>query len=157
MPFRPQTQCITLSAAALLMLSACASTSSSTLLNGIDSDALAASSNATTAVTRTASDPVCEQFYRNAIEYAEGARRPNPGGQILARTGLSVVAAVASSALLGGIDNRVGRVAAQSATSQLIFTGGGAALSGLNSKDKIDARIIDAADDIGCPVQVKTP
>ena len=153
MPFRPQTQCLTLSAATLLMLSACASTSSSTLLNGIDSDALTASSSATTPVTRTASDPVCEQFYRNAIEYAEGARRPNPGGQILAATGLSVVAAVASSTLFRGIDSRTGRVAAQAATSQLIYTGGGAAISGLNSADKIDARIIDAADDIGCPVQ----
>ena len=54
MLFRPQTMRVTFSvAAAMLMLSACA-TSSSTLLNGIDSDAIAQSADASSKVTRSA-------------------------------------------------------------------------------------------------------
>ena len=139
-------------AAAMLMLSACA-TSSSTLLSGIDRDALAQSSSTSAAVARKAADPVCVQFYENAVTYSREARQPNQGAQILAASGLSVLASVATGGLLGGLGAGVGGVAARQAASQLIFQGGGAAISGLNSGDKVDARIIEAAGEIGCPVQ----
>ena len=150
---RPQIFRMTLStAAAGLMLTACA-TSSGTLLNGIDSDAITQSADASAVTARTASDPVCVQFYENAVQYAAEARKPNPGGQILASTGLSVLASMATGGLLGGLGAGVGGLAARQVTSQLIFQGGGAAISGLNSGNKIDARIISAAEDLGCPVQ----
>lgn len=139
-------------AVSAMMVSACA-TSSSTLLTGIDRDLAVSSTSTGTPVTRTASDPVCEQFYRNAVTYSQEARKPNAGGQILASTGLGVLATLATGGLLGGLGSGVGGLAVRQATSQLIFNGGGAALSGLNSADKIDARIIEAANDLGCPVQ----
>ena len=154
MPSRTQTFHFSFTAvAATLMLTACA-TSSSTLLNGIDSSAIAQSADASAKVTRTTSDPVCTQFYANAVTYAREASQPNVGGQILAATGLSALAAVATNGLFTGIGSQTGQIAAQVAASQLINQGGGAALSGLNSKNKIDQRIISAADDLGCPVQV---
>jgi len=157
MLFRPQSTRITLSVAtAMLMLTACA-TSSSTLLTGIDSDAIAQSADASSKVTRSAADPVCSQFYDNAVTYSKEARKPNPGGQILASTGIGVLASVATGGLLGGLGTGVGGVAARQATSQIIRQSGGTAIAGLNSNDKIDAKIIEAADKLGCPVQLNTP
>lgn len=143
-------------AATALSLSACA-TSSSTLLNGIDSAAIAQSADASAKTARLSTDPICTQFYANAVEYARAASQPNRGGQFLAATGLSALAAVATNGLFTGIGSATGQIAAQAATSQLIFQGGGAALSGLNSANKIDKRIISAAEGLGCPVQVGAP
>lgn len=139
-------------AASALMLNACA-TSSSTLLTGIDRDLVTPSASTSAPVVRTAADPVCEQFYKNAVTYATEARKPNPAGQVFAQTGLGVLATVATGGLLGGLGTGVGGIAARQAASQLIFNGGGTALAGLNSANKIDARIIEAANDLGCPVK----
>lgn len=135
-----------------LMLTACASTPPSrTLLTGIDSSAVTKSADASQ-IVRTAADPVCVQFYNNAVDFAKQAAQPNRGGQVLAATGLSVLAAVATNGLFSGIGSTTGQIAAQAATSQLIFQGGGAALSGLNASNGADKKIIEAAESLGCPV-----
>jgi len=141
-------------AVSMLMLTACTSTpSSKTLLTGIDSSALAKSADASQApIVRTATDPVCTQFYANAVDFSKQAAQPNRGGQILAATGLSVLAAVATYGLFSGIGSATGQIAAQTATNQLIYTGGNAALSGLNSNNGPDKKIIQAAESLGCPV-----
>jgi len=135
-------------------LTACSSTPpSSTLLNGITAAEMAAKpSNLDVNGLRAASDPVCQKFYANAVSFAKTANQPNPGGQILAATGVSVLASVVTNGLLGGVGNSVGGIAAQTAASQLIFTGGNVALSGLNSSRRGDKLIIDKAGEINCPV-----
>lgn len=141
-------------AASALMLTACASTPPTrTLLTGIDSTALAkAADTSQTPVLRATTDPVCTQFYANAVDFAKQARQPNVGGQILAATGISALASIATNGLLSGIGSQTGRIAAQAATSQLIYTGGNAALSGLNASNSADKKVIDAAQSLGCPV-----
>jgi hypothetical protein len=136
-------------------LTACASTPpSSTLLTGISAADMAAKpSNVDVNGLRAASDPVCQKFYANAVGFAKAANKPNTGGQILAATGVSVLASVVTNGLLGGVGNSVGGIAAQTAASQLIFTGGNAALSGLNSSRASDKVIIEKAGDVSCPVK----
>jgi len=137
-------------------LTACSTTPpSSTLLNGISAADIAAKpSNVDVNGLRAASDPVCQTFYANSVTFAKAASRPSPGGQILAATGISVLASVATNGLLGGVGNSVGGIAAQTATSQLIYSGGNVALSGLNASRTGDKRIIEKAAEINCPVNL---
>jgi len=138
------------------LMSACSTTPpSSTLLTGIStSDIAAKPANIDVNGQRLASDPVCQSFYANAVSFSRAASQPNTGGRILAATGLSVLASVATNGILGGVGTGVGGVAAQTAASQLIFTGGNAALSGLNASRGPDKRIIEKAAEINCPVSV---
>ncbi len=137
-------------------LMACSTTPpSATLLTGLQaSDIEAKPANLDVNGQRLASDPVCQGFYANAVNFSKAANRPNPGGRVLAATGLSVLAAVATNGILGGVGTGVGGVAAQTAASQLIFTGGDAAISGLNASRGPDKKIIEKAAEINCPVSV---
>ena len=136
----------------LSLVTACASTPpTSTLLTGIDSSNVTKTAD-TTNVTRTASDPVCTQFYANAVDFSKQAAKPNPGGQLLAATGISVLASVVTNGLFTGIGSATGQIAAQTAANQVIYTGGSAALSGLNAANSADKKIIDMAQSLGCPV-----
>jgi len=143
-------------AASAMALSACATTPpTSTLLNGItQADLNAKPASVDVNGLRAANDPVCAQFYQNSVQFAQAAGRPNPFGQILTATGVSVLASVATNGLLGGGSNSVGDIAARSATSQLIFTGSSAALSGLNASRGPDKKIIAQAAEIKCPVNL---
>ena len=136
----------------LSLVTACASTPpTNTLLTGIDSSAVTKTAD-TTNIARTASDPVCQQFYANAVDFSKQAAKPNPGGQILAATGISVLASVVTGGLFSGIGSTTGQIAAQTATNQLVYTGSNAALSGLNGANSADKKIIDMAQSLGCPV-----
>lgn len=137
-------------------LAACTSTPpAQTLLNGVSASDLAAKPEFVDVNgLRAASDPVCTQFYANAVNFSKAASKPNPGGQILAATGLSVLASVATNGILGGLGAGVGGVAAQTAANQLIYTGGNAALSGLSATRGPDKVIINKAAEINCPVTV---
>ena len=142
--------------ASAIALSACATTPpSSTLLNGItQADLDAKPTSVDVNGLRVASDPVCTQFYQNSVQFAQAAGRPNPFGQILTATGVSVLASVATNGLLSSGSNSVGDIAARSATSQLIFAGSNAALSGLNASRGPDRKIIAQAEKINCPVNL---
>ncbi|MEP1229848.1 MAG: hypothetical protein ABJG88_04170 [Litorimonas sp.] len=143
-------------AASALALSACASTPpAKNLLNGISqADLNAKPTSVDVNGLRSASDPVCVQFYQNSVEFAQASGKPNVFGQILTATGVSVLASVATNGLLGGGSNSVGDIAARSATSQLIFTGSSAALTGLNASRGPDKKIIAKAETLKCPVGI---
>jgi len=137
------------------LLSACASTPPTrNLLNGISAAELAsAPSNVDVNGLRAATDPICVQFYENAVGFAQASGKPNAFGQILTATGVSVLASVATNGLIGG-GSGVGDIAARSATSQLIFAGSSTALSGLNASRGPDRKIIAQAEALKCPVNL---
>jgi len=152
-----KTRPMTVVAVSAVLLSACASTPpSSTLLTGISAADLAAKpSSVDVNGLRATTDPVCVQFYENAVGFASASSnpQPNPFTQILTATGVSVLASVVTNGVIGG-GNGVGDIAARSATSQLIFTGGSNALSGLNASRGPDKKIIAQAAEINCPVNL---
>lgn len=143
-----------ITALSALLVSACATTPpASSLMAGINA-ADAAKSSPSAGTLRAADDPVCEQFYENALQFSQAANQPNPAGKFFASTGVSVVAAVATNGILGGLGNSLADVALRSATSEIVLAGSNTALSGLNNTRAPDRMIIKQAGEIGCPVQV---
>jgi len=137
-----------------LMLASCASVpQQDNLLAGIDTSKLSAQAPTT---KRATSDPVCTEFYNNVNTFEKQAQKAKGGKNFLASMGLNVVAAVATQGIVpAGIGSTAGRVAAYSAASSVTSQGTRIALRQLNSSDRADAKIIDVANQIGCPVSIK--
>jgi len=137
-----------------LSLASCASVPQpDQLLTGIDTTKMAQGA----AVTKRApTDPVCADFYNNVNEFQKQAQKNKGGQNFLASLGLNVAAAVATQGLVpSGIGSTTGRVAAYSAASSVTSQGSRIALRELSSSDRADAKIIEVAGQIGCPVVIK--
>jgi len=142
-----------LSSLYLLTLSACATApSADTLMAGIDT------SNVTKIAPgelRKPTDPVCVNFYKNAQGYLAEANKPDRGKSFLTRLGIGVLAGVASGGIAtAGIDSVVGQIAVQQVAATTIYEGSNIALQELNKANGPQAKVIKAAEEIGCPVNV---
>lgn len=136
-----------------LSLASCASLpSDEQLVSGIDKTQLAQM----TATKRTISDPVCVDFYNNINEYQNQVQASKGRRNFINRLGLNVASAVLVGQVVpSGIGSRAGRIAAYSAAGTATSQGSRMALRELNSSDRADAKIIDVAADLGCPVKIK--
>ncbi len=138
----------------LLSLTACVTApNASTLMTGIDGAEL--STTLAPGEMRKAEDPVCVNFYKNAQNYAAQANRPNQGRNFLTTLGISILAGVASGGIASsGINSTVGQIAAQQAASSAIYQGGTMAVQGMGKSNGPAAKIVAAADQLGCPVSL---
>jgi len=140
---------------AIMSLSACTTLPSSTALTkGIDPAVISKAQSAT--AMRAHTDPVCENFYKNVQTYTAKASQPNQGTNFLAAIGIGVLGAMAGGGIATAGLGQVGQVAAQTATTQALSMGSQATLRSLKSSDKADAKIIDVANELRCPVSVTT-
>ena len=137
-----------------LGLTSCASMpTQDKLFSGIDTTKLAATS-ATTKLSGT--DPTCVSFYENVNSYYQQAQKAKGGQQFVSSLGLNVVASLLTRGLIpSGISSTAGQIAASSAASSVTSQGTQIALRELNSTDGADAKIIAAANQIGCPVAIQ--
>ncbi len=136
-----------------LSLAACSSVpSQDRLVSGIDKTQLTQN----TKTQRTLADPVCVDFYANIDEYKKEALASQGKRNFFNSLGLSVASAMVLGqvAPASGISNQAGRIAVGSATGAVTAQGKQMALKELNSSDRVDAKIIKVADDLGCPVKV---
>jgi len=136
-----------------LALASCASVpQQNQLLAGIDATKVTANP----ATKLSPSDATCVNFYNNVNSFQKQAQKAKGGQNFLASLGLNVVAAVATRGLVpAGIGSTAGRVAAYSAASSVTSQGTRIALRELNSSDRADAKIIEVANQIGCPVAIR--
>jgi len=134
----------------VLTLTACASVpSDDQLFSGIDKTQIAQAPVA----QRLETDPVCVDFYKNVTRYQQTAKPASGGQNFLTYLGLSVGAAVLTQELIGSsIRDRTARVAAFTAASVGTAFGTRAVIRDLNSSKRGDAKIIDTAAEIGCPI-----
>ena len=133
-------------------LASCASTpSSDRLTSGIDKTQLAQS----TSTKRTVADPVCVDFYNNIAEYRKEAAASQGKRSFMNRLGLNVVSAVALGQVIPAGAGGAGQIATRTAAGTVAGQGKQIALQELDSADRVDAKIIKVADNIGCPVKVK--
>ncbi len=149
---RPITSTLIISAAAL-SLASCASVPSQTdLTSGISAAQIAQGSSK----TRLPSDPVCADFYANVNAFKRKANSPSTTKRFFTSLGLNVASAVVANEIIPrGIENQTARVATSAAIGTATSTGGRLAVQELNSSDRADAKIIEVASDIGCPVNIK--
>lgn len=124
------------------------------LLTGIDQTALT-TGNQAAPVQRAASDAVCVDFYENVNSFYAQAKKSQGGKNFLGSLGLNVASAVLTQGLMpAGITSTAGRVAVGSAISSATSQGSQIALRELNSSNRADAKIIEVAAEIGCPVNI---
>lgn len=135
-----------------LTLASCASVpSQDQLVSGIDQTKLAQ----TTTTKRLASDPVCTDFYSNIAEFQKSAQSNTGTKNFLSSLGLSVASAVLVGQVVpSGISSTTGRLAAYSAAGAVASQGNRMVLRELRSSKRADKKIIDVADQLGCPVTV---
>jgi len=133
-------------------LASCASVpSQNQLMAGIDASKI----SPTGASKLAATDQTCVNFYNNVTNFQKQAQKAKGGQNFLASLGLNVITAVATQGLVpAGIGSTAGRVAAYSAASSVTSQGSRIALRQLNSSNRADAKIIEAASQIGCPVSI---
>lgn len=150
-----QASLVLLSALSLSLASCASVPQQDQLLTGIDQTAFSA--NAKTApVQRTASDAVCVEFYENVNNFYAQAQKSQGGKNFFSAIGLNVAASVLTAGLIpSGISSTAGRVAVGSAIGSATSQGSQIALRELNSSDRADAKIIETAAEIGCPVNIK--
>lgn len=123
------------------------------LMAGIDSSKISQG----TATKRTPTDPVCVNFYNNVNEFQKQAQKSKSGNNFMSSLGLNVLASVATAGLVpAGIGGQVGRAAAYSAAGSVTAQGKKIAIRELNSSDRADAKIIESAAQVGCPVAITT-
>lgn len=134
-----------------LSLASCASVpSQNQLMAGIDSSKITQGS----ATKLASTDATCVNFYNNVNEFQKQAAKAKGGQNFMASLGLNVLASVATAGIIPAGLSPVGQVAASSAASSVTSQGNQIALRQLNSSDRADAKIIETAAQIGCPVSV---
>lgn len=145
---------LALSAACLIALSACSTTPpASTLLTGISTADAAKVFPA--GQLRTATDPVCVNFYNNARTYVAEANKPHAGNQFLTSLGVSVLSGVALGGIASsGINSTVGQIVAAQTANTAIHQGSNIALAGLKKNSAGGSQIIAAAAELNCPVDL---
>ena len=131
--------------AALTLLSACSTVPKmDSLTDGIDQDKLG-----TQKQMRVSNDPVCIEFYENVIAAAEKSAKAKRSNAQMASAGVSVASIVAGLGPLGS-------VATQSAARVLISrSANDVSTTVFDPENRFDARIIEAANQVNCPVRVK--
>jgi len=139
--------------AAALSLAACASVpSEDKLLTGISPTQLAQGA----AKAKSPSDPTCVEFYNNVSTFQRKAQSSQRTKNVFSRIGLAVASAVVANEIVpSGINSQTGRIAARTAAGTATGAGGYYALRQLNSSNRADAKIIEVAEDIGCPVNFR--
>ena len=135
-----------------LTLASCASVpSQDQLVSGIDQTKIAQG----VATKRDPSDPVCVDFYNNVVEFQKQAQSSRGSKNFLSSLGLNIASAVLVGQVVpSGISSQTGRLAAFAAAGTATSYGRGIAVRELNSSDRADAKVIEVAGDIGCPVNV---
>lgn len=118
------------------------------LMAGIDASKISQGS----ATKLTPSDPTCVNFYNNVNEFQRQAQKSQGSKNFVSSLGLNVLVSVATAGLIPPGVGTVGRAAAVSATSSVTSQGGRIAMRELNSSNRADAKIIESAALIGCPV-----
>jgi len=150
---RPLISALSLSALVLTLASCASVPSQDKLLAGIDQTQFA---QGATKTARAATDPVCVDFYANVTDFEKRAQSNQGTKNFFSRLGADVASAVVTTAIVpSGIASQTGRVAARSAANSATRSGKNAALRELNSSDRADAKIIEVAEEIGCPVNIK--
>ncbi len=140
---RKSTSLIALST--LAILSACSTVPKmNALTEGLDKDQLG-----TQKQMRVSNDPVCIEFYENVIAAAEKSAKAKRTNAQMASAGVSVASVVAGLGPLGSIATQsAARVLINRAASDVSSTE-------FDPENKFDARIIEAANEVNCPVKVK--
>lgn len=138
-----------------LTLAACASMpQQDQLLANIDPSALQTAPQAAP-IKRATTDPVCVEFYENVNRFYAQAQKSPGEKSFLGAVGINVVSAVITQGLIpSGISSTAGRVAMGSAINTATSQGSQIALRELKSSNRADARIIEVAAEIGCPVNI---
>lgn len=138
-----------------LSLVSCASVpQQSELMTGIDSSKISQG----VVTKRTTTDPVCVNFYNNVNEFQKQAQKSQNGNNFMSSLGLNVLVSVATAGLVpAGIGSQAGRAAAYAAAGSVTSQGKRIAIRELNSSDRADAKIIESAEQLGCPVAVSAP
>ena len=150
---RPLISALSLSALVLTLASCASVPSQDKLLTGIDQTQFA---QGATKTARAATDPVCVDFYANVADFEKNAQSNKGMKNFFSTLGLNVASAVvARSVIPAGVGNQAARVAASSAATSVTSVGRQAALRELNSSNRADAKIIEVAGEIGCPVNIK--
>ena len=149
---RPLTSTLLITAFTLSLASCSTVPRQDDLISGIDKTQLA--QNASKA--RLPTDPVCVDFYSNVTEFQKQAQSNRSTRNFFSSIGLNVASAVVANQVVpAGIGNQTGRIAANTAARSATNTGSRIALRELNSSDRADAKVIEVANEIGCPVNVK--
>jgi len=103
--------------------------------------------------TRLATDPICVRFYSNATKYNKQVRSNRVGSSNIA-TGLYLASALrAKQSTPSGTANQSGTTAANAAAT--INNGSHIMLRALNPSKVNDVKVIEVANKIGCPVNIK--
>lgn len=137
--------CTLIAATAIFALSACSTVPSmNSLTEGIDKDQLG-----TQKQVRVSNDPICMEFYENVITAAEKSAKAKRTNAQMASAGVSLATIASGMGPLGSI-------ATQSAARVLINRNADEVSSTVfDPEDKFDKRIIDAANEVNCPVKIK--
>jgi len=139
--------------ACVLSLAACASVpSQNDLIAGIDQSKLTQGASKTLSTT----DPTCVDFYKNVAEFHKKAQSGSSTKNFFTSLGVNVASAVVASQVVpSDITSQTGRVAAYAAAGSVTSQGSRIAIRELNSSDRADAKIIEVAQELGCPVAIK--
>lgn len=129
----------------MAVLSACSTVPKmDSLTEGLDKDKLGAQKQ-----MRVSNDPVCIEFYENVIAAAEKSAKAKRSNAQMASAGVSIASVVAGLGPLGSI-------ATQSAARVLVNRSASDVSSTVfDPSNKFDARIIEAANEVNCPVRIK--
>lgn len=124
------------------------------LMAGIDSSKISPVTAKGTVTQRATTDPVCVSFYDNVNEFEKQAQKSKKGNQFMSSLGLNVLASVATAGIIPSGLGTVGNAAVYSAAGSVTAQGKQIAIRQLNSSDRADAKIIETAAQLGCPVAI---
>lgn len=134
-----------------LSLTACVSVpSQNQLMTGIDSSKITQN----TVTKLAATDPTCVNFYNNVNTFQKEAQKAQGSKNFMTSLGLNVLVSVATAGIIPAGLSPVGQIAASTAASSVTSQGSQIALRQLNSTNRADAKIIETAAQIGCPVSI---
>lgn len=130
---------------AILLISACSTVpSSSSLTEGIKKDQMTKQSQ-----MRVSNDPVCVEFYENVILAANKSAKAKRNNAKIASAGVSI------GTILAGV-GPLGSIATRSAASVLIDRSvKDVSSTQFDPEHKFDRKIIKAAEQLQCPVQIR--
>lgn len=136
---------ILMTLATITLASACSTVPKmASLTDGIDKTQIG-----TQKQMRVANDPVCVEFYQNVIAAAEKSAKAKRTNSQLASAGVSVASIAAGLGPLGSI--------ATQSTARILINrkANDVSTTVFDPKKKFDARIIEAANAVNCPVSIK--
>lgn len=131
--------------ATIAVLSACTTVPKmKSLTEGIDADQLG-----TEKQVRVSNDPVCLEFYENVIDAAAKSAKAKRTNAQMASAGVSIASMAAGLGPLGSMATQgAARVLINRSVNDVSSTE-------FDPENKFDKRIIDAANEVNCPVKIK--